>query len=100
MIRVKNLRNEKPSNPWDVKIDRSSPLGNPFTMHTETLRDEVCDKYKVYIHNCIKNKESKVCNELNRIYLIYKKYKQLNLYCWCAPKRCHGDIITELIYNV
>jgi len=46
MIVVKNLRNEKPTKPWQVKVDRSSPLGNPFHMRSEAERDAVCEKYE------------------------------------------------------
>ena len=29
----------------------------------------------------------------------YKQYGKLNLFCWCAPKRCHAKIIKEVIEN-
>jgi hypothetical protein len=45
MINIKNLRKEKPKNPWDVIICRPSALGNPFFLKTEAERDMGCDKY-------------------------------------------------------
>ena len=44
MIEIMNLRYDKPSQPWDVKVDRSSVLGNPFPMKGEAQRNAVCEK--------------------------------------------------------
>ena len=51
-IAIKNLRNEKPQYEWQVKVDRSSVLGNPFYMGNESQRDKVCDKYEAYFKTC------------------------------------------------
>jgi len=32
---IKNLRYEKPKHEWDVRVDRTSILGNPFYMQNE-----------------------------------------------------------------
>ncbi len=32
MIEIMNLRNTKPSKPWDFYVDRRSPVGNLFKM--------------------------------------------------------------------
>ena len=39
-IEICNLRNKKPKYLYDVIVDRSSPLGNPFVMETEEFRNE------------------------------------------------------------
>lgn len=44
-ITIHNLRNEKPTHIYDVRVDRTSPLGNPFYMTNESQRHEVCLKY-------------------------------------------------------
>ncbi len=97
MIEIKNLKCEKPSHPYDVRVDRTSVLGNPFYMKSELQRDEVCDSYQVWIKNKISEKDVAICSELNRLYKLYKQYGVLNLYCWCAPKMCHAQSIKELI---
>ena len=31
---------------------------------------------------------------------LYNKWREdgeLNLICWCSPKRCHGDVIKEFL---
>ena len=94
-IAIKNLRKEKPKNPWDVKVDRSSILGNPFSMTSEKDRDLVCNKYEVWFYNV--NKERQIQSELNRLEEILSKYGKLNLFCWCSPKRCHAETIKEYL---
>ena len=92
-IDIKNLRGEKPRNPWDIVIDRRSVFGNPFYMRNEAERDEVCDKHKELIMG---NLETFIGDFLI-LYELYHKYGQLNLFCWCAPKRCHGETIREIL---
>lgn len=96
-IKIKNLRNEKPSAEWQVKVDRSSVLGNPFYMADESKRDEVCDKYAVYFKNKISLEDNAFMTELRRLYRIAKRYGKLELFCWCAPKRCHAETIREFL---
>ena len=94
MIKIKNLSKEKPKEPWDVKICRTkSILGNPYILYNESERDLVCDMYeKWFDENILMLKD-----ELQRLIEIYKTYHQLNLFCWCAPKRCHGETIKKYI---
>ena len=96
MIEIKNLRKEKCTNEWDIRVDRSNKiLGNKFYMINENKRDEVCNKYEKWIIENINNTE--INNELNRLLSIYKKYNKLNLFCWCAPKRCHAETIKKIL---
>lgn len=95
-IEIKNLRNEKPCQPWQVRVDRASVLGNPFVMHTESERAEVCRKYKQHFRlSLIKNQT--FINEVTRLMGIYNHYGKLELFCWCAPKQCHAETIKECI---
>lgn len=96
MIRIKNLRNEKPYAPWQVRVDRSSILGNPFYMPTEAQRDEVCDKYEAYFEESFRMNEQ-FKEELRRLYKLHKQYGILELFCWCAPKRCHAETIKKFL---
>lgn len=81
----------------NVRIDRQSVLGNPFFMKDESMRDEVCDKYQAYFEREILKKGSPFHKEVTRLYKLAKSGQQLNLQCWCAPKRCHGDTIKKFI---
>jgi len=96
MILVKNLRVLKPKEEWDVRIDRGTPLGNPFVMYGENQRQKVIDSYELYAKEEMK-KEEDWYEEYCRILDIYKKYNKLNLFCWCSPRKCHGDILKGMI---
>lgn len=65
--------------------------------HCET-REEAISNYEKYILNKIKNKDPKICSELNRIYSMVLS-GDVNLVCFCKPKSCHGDIIKMIIEN-
>lgn len=99
MIIIKNLRNENPTQPWQVRIDRSSTLGNPYKMNNESERNEVCDAYQEMFDLWFEfpgNHQDKL-HELKKLIQIYKQYKKLELFCWCAPKRCHAETIRNYI---
>ena len=94
-ISIKNLRTEKPIHPWDVKVDRSSWFGNRFKMKNESERDKVCELYKKWFYDELH--DSAMQAELSILKDILLKYGKLNLFCWCAPKRCHAEIIKEYL---
>jgi len=95
MIEVKNLRIERPKHPWDMRVDRVSVLGNPFRMKEESERDLVCELYKEGFEKHETN--SAYWRELQHLYKTHQKFGKLNLFCWCAPKRCHADTIKEFL---
>lgn len=76
---------------YDVYIGRPSDWGNPFSHQKGTMaqfqvatRDEAVDKFKEWL---LGNEEL-----LARI----GELKGKVLGCWCAPQRCHGDVLAEL----
>lgn len=80
----------------NIRIDRTSPLGNPFIMSEESERDCVCDKYEEYFQNKVKE-VGDFRDEVIRLYRLVKAGRKVNLQCWCSPKRCHGDTIKKFI---
>ena len=96
MVRVVNLRQYKlKDGEVLIKVDRSTPVGNPFYMHNEGMRDEVCDKYKVYFYKRVKEAGA-FRDYVAHIYRTALK-QDVALGCWCAPKRCHADTIAAFI---
>jgi len=93
MIELCNLRRSKPSQPWDVKVDRSSVLGNPYNTGT---RDFQCDSYRDSFESRV-NENPAMLQELRRIYQLHKKYGKLRLFCWCTPLRCHSETIKSFL---
>ena len=79
---------------YDVYIGRGqgSIWGNPYSHKDGTLaeykvgsRDEAVEKYREYILNSP--------HLLKRLHELKSKV----LACWCHPKRCHGDVLVELV---
>lgn len=103
-IIVKNLRTEQLTQAWQVRVDRTSVLGNPFPMAKESERNIVCEKYRTLLLDILKNpekgdvaKRTAFRKELLRLIEIAEKYGKLELFCWCAPKRCHADTLAKYI---
>lgn len=86
---------------WDKGaqyIGRGSPLGNPFVMRNSSIeeRNRVCDEYHTYLLTAVANGDPDICRELSRL-----RWMALNgdlvLGCFCAPKRCHGDSVKQVL---
>ena len=100
-IILKNLNNEEPVEeyPWQVRIDRGySVLANPYKMKTksDTERQLCVARYKRWLWQCCEQK-GKILAELFRLYELHKTYHKLELFCWCSPKLCHGNVIKEFL---
>ena len=70
---------------YDVYIGRPGPWGNPFVVGEHGTREEVVEQYAEWL--------------LSQPDLVAKAKKDLKgkvLGCWCAPKLCHGDILSEI----
>lgn len=92
-IEIINSKDFKPSQPFDTYIDRRSPIGNPFILKDESQRDLVCDKYQQWFDHQLKLKDERFIMFLSSLMDVYAEYGKLRLFCWCAPKRCHGETI-------
>lgn len=69
---------------YDVYIGRPSKWGNPFTIGKDGTREEVISKYREYL-----NSNQELLSSVSEL-------KGKTLGCWCSPKSCHGDILSEL----
>jgi len=98
-VEIINLKTERPLQEYDIRIHRGTPLGNPFKVTDESLRDEMCDAYITWFYNHRVLNNSVVAKELARIQAILHKHKIVRLFCWCVPKRCHGETIKEFLLN-
>ncbi len=70
---------------YDIYIGRGSIWGNPWVIGKDGTRDEVIDKYEIYIRS-----NPDLLKQL-------PKLKGKVLGCFCKPARCHGDILVKLI---
>jgi len=90
VTRIVNLNKE----PYDVYIGRGSKWGCPYTIIKDrptlakevvSTKEEALAKYKEYITST-----PELMNSLDELY-----GKVLG--CFCAPEKCHGEVLLELI---
>ncbi len=82
-MRVWNRYQNPPENA--VYIGRGSPFGNPFVIGRDGTRDEVCDKFQTYLYA-----------NPDLIQQVKEELKGKDLICFCAPQRCHGDLLLKV----
>ena len=93
MIKVVNKYKE----PNHMYCGRGSALGNTFPMSSEADRDSVCNQYEVWFkERTMQGMENPQIDMLRKLYKAAKA-SDINLGCFCAPKRCHCDTIKEFI---
>ena len=105
MIIIHNMQNSNnvmpvvADNEKAIRVDRSTPLGNPFIMYSERERDEVCNDYVEYFDTMVANREKnhEFIVALTEIFSAANRYDNVYLCCWCAPKRCHAETIKNYV---
>ena len=107
----------------DVGVDRRTPLGNPFLMgadgRDERLRDEACEACAEWLEDPERASAESIgarrglrvdprfgatsgagaaaARAMQQLEARLRSGENLRLMCWCAPKRCHGDGIAEML---
>lgn len=71
-------------------------LGNPFNMSNESQRNIVCDQFEMYFKESMSYEHSALRNRINELIEI-AKIQDIELACFCAPKRCHTETIKAYI---
>ena len=66
---------------WDLP---ESKWHSPFHIDKGLTRDEAIDKYREYLFS------SGLIDDIDEL-------RGKTLACWCAPLRCHGDLLVELL---
>lgn len=71
-------------------VGRPTPLGNPFRIGRDGTREEVVRKYEAWFRERIRSNR--------RFRAIVENLRGVHaLVCWCAPKRCHAEIIASYL---
>lgn len=65
-----------------VYVGRPTKFGNPFLVGVDGTRDDVIQKYEEW-----------VLQQPELIKAIKLELRGKPLICWCAPKRCHAEIL-------
>jgi hypothetical protein len=68
---------------------KDSLWANPYKITKDETREDVIQKYEMYIRNRLKTEDGLLKQLLN--------LKDKNLGCWCHPESCHGDVLQKLI---
>jgi hypothetical protein len=85
MCKVLNAREVgKRPRPDRVYVGRPSKWGNPFVIGRDGSRGEVIAKYRTWIV------------QQRALMSVLHELRGKDLVCWCAPERCHADVLTEL----
>ena len=71
--------------PYDVRITRPGPWGNPFVIGRDGTREEVIAKHRTWVEERPEF-QARIRRELRGKVLA----------CWCAPLPCHGDTLMEI----
>ena len=64
---------------------RASKWANKFMVERDGTRDEVIALYERWLHD-----------ERPDLMVALPELRGVDLVCWCAPKRCHGDVLVRL----
>ncbi len=68
-----------------VYIGRPRRWGNPFSIGKDGNREEVIQKYRLWLDEKPELKER-----------MRRDLKDKDLVCFCYPQACHGDVILEV----
>lgn len=97
-IRI-GLKNE--DHPGGIYVGRGTPFGNPFKA-TEMPggREEAIERYDVYLQTEIQRPWSRLNAALKSLAHRVANGESIVLTCWCAPKRCHAEVIRDVVYDM
>jgi len=77
---------------YDIYIGRGEKWENPFSHDKGTFakrkvesREEAIERFKEYILG-----NQRLMSDLHEL-------EGKILGCWCSPKKCHGDVLVELV---
>lgn len=102
MITIVNVRNAIPST-YEYCGRRNtrygllqSPLANPYPLKRESERQLVLTRYRVWFYGMAYSVNPAFDTEIGRLVDLADE-GDLALGCWCAPKRCHCEVIKEYL---
>ncbi len=105
MIKIENKSKYKGPGEY---IGRPNILGNPFThrSNSKTLAKYVVasvgdaiERYELHLESEM-NVDGPIRRALIRLAKIYQATGELTLICWCAPKPCHGQIVSAMVLRI
>ncbi len=105
-ITKKNIRGRRtPLRENEIYVGRAnprygvaeSPLANPFALKNEADRLPNIARYGAWLSEQIVGGSPAVLDELARIRALAAAHSDVYLFCWCAPRACHADVIARVL---
>lgn len=96
VVYVRNIRKEKKAFGDRIKnvyIGRGSLFGNRFKINRECNRHMSILAFK----NDLDNQSLEFWKNIEALKLLHKNGYEINLWCYCSPLACHGDVLKGLI---
>ena len=81
-----------------VYVGRPTVLGNPYTLEAYTRTDAIA-RYRIWLRQQWQ-RHGEVHAALLQLARRYQEREQLTLLCWCAPQRCHAEVIREAVLGI
>ena len=99
-VKIINLKDKLP---YDFYLGRknktygvdASPLANPYTVKRESDRENALAQYKDWLIGRILDPMSDQYELLDEITEFLRKNYEVTLGCFCAPKRCHCEVVAN-----
>jgi Domain of unknown function (DUF4326)/YspA, cpYpsA-related SLOG family len=81
-----------------VYVGRPTLLGNPYRVQHDA-REQAVQRYRAWLR-----RQWQVGGEVKEALLelarAYTERDELTLICWCAPRRCHAEVIREAVLGI
>ena len=81
-----------------VYVGRPTVLGNPYTLKVSTRTDAIA-RYRLWLRQQWQ-RHGEVRAALLQLARRYHERGELTLLCWCAPQRCHAEVIREAVLGI
>jgi len=94
-----DIKNKKTYSGPGVYVGRPSALSNPFKIGRDGTRDEVIAKYAVWLDERLRE-DCAAKTAFNDLLETLRLFEEVTLICWCAPKRCHAEVIRDKLFEV
>ena len=68
-------------------------MATPYPMRREAERADVIGKFEAWLAE--RKGDAAVRRELERMAAALRRRGEVTLVCWCAPRRCHAEVIAR-----
>lgn len=100
-IHIGNRRHPEAHQCPTYYVGRPSPLGNPYAVGRDGTREEVIAKYAAWLDDQLAiDPPAPASRQLARLLAAARRHEAILLTCWCAPERCHAEVIRDLIRDL